>query len=519
MIAQLRRVEQHYYASEASLLHFTQMNNSTRKHAEEQLRSSKALLKRAERVAGVGGWEVDLRTGALMWSDETYRIYELGLDAPPEQRAPQHYFAPAEQDLIHRTARECIEQRTSWDLELPMTTAKGRAIWVRSVGAVEIEDGQAARLVGTLQDVTAARALREELRRNHMTLQSIMENLPCGLSVFDGQLNLAASNQQFRELLDLPDDLFVESPVRFKDVVATIAARGEYGPGSVDDIVDRMVEGAQHPKHLLFERQRHDGKPIEVRSAPMPGGGFVTTYMDISERKKIERMQHEFISTVSHELRTPLTAIYGSLNLLASESVGPLPPDVQELAAVALRSCERLVRLISDVLDIERIQAGLMRYAKSKQALAAVIDHAIDAMRAYADQFHVRLEFECRLDDLYTEVDQDRIAQVLVNLISNAVKFSRPEHPVTVGMSVVDEYVRVCVSDQGVGIPAEFRPRIFDRFAQADGSDRRAQGGTGLGLNICRSIVEAHGGRIDYISTVGVGTEFYFDLPRVMPDP
>jgi signal transduction histidine kinase len=173
------------------------------------------------------------------------------------------------------------------------------------------------------------------------------------------------------------------------------------------------------------------------------------------------------------------------------------------------------MRLISDVLDVERIQAGLMHYAKSRQALAPLVDQAVGAMRAYADQFHVSLEFESRLDDLYVEADPDRIVQVLVNLISNAVKFSEPDHPVSVRMSMVDGQVRVCVSDQGIGIPSEFRARIFDRFAQADGSDRRAQGGTGLGLNICKSIVEAHGGRIDYISTVGVGTEFFFDLPGV----
>ncbi|CAN7338688.1 CHASE domain-containing protein [Variovorax sp. LjRoot290] len=388
--------------------------------------------------------------------------------------------------------------------------------------AIELEvqprhDAQ-GRLTGFMEiglDVTTRKHAEEQLRRNHAMLKSIMENLPCGLSVFDGQLHLAASNQQFRELLDLPDELFSGRSVRFEDVVRNNAARGEYGPGPVEDIVAGMLERAQYPTRMVFERERHDGKPLEVRSAPMPGGGFVTTYMDISERKKIERMQHEFISTVSHELRTPLTAIYGSLSLLGSETAGPLPPDVQELVAVAHKSCERLMRLISDVLDVERIQAGLMHYAKSRQALAPLVDQAVGAMRAYADQFHVSLEFESRLDNLYVEVDPDRIVQVLVNLISNAVKFSKPNHPVSVRMSMVDGQIRVCVSDQGIGIPAEFRPRIFDRFAQADGSDRRAQGGTGLGLNICKSIVEAHGGRIDYISTVGVGTEFFFDLPGV----
>jgi PAS domain S-box-containing protein len=495
----------------------TQMDISTRKQAEEQLRASKAFLERAEQIAGVGGWEVDLRANTLLWSDQTHRIHDVAFGSQPPLADWSKYFAPGERAIIEAMAQECIAQRKPWDLELPMTTATGRSIWIRSVGAVEVEDGRPVRLVGTLQDVTAARAMREELRRSNTVLQSILDNLPCGLSVFDGELRLIAHNQQFRSLLDLPDTLFSNPVTLFEDIMRNNAARGEYGPGPVEEVVARLVEGARHPMRKLHERQRHDGKPLEVRSAPMPGGGFVTTYMDISERKEVERLKSEFISTVSHELRTPLTSIYGSLSLLASGMAGELAPDVNELVDLSLRSSERLVRLINDVLDVEKIESKMMTYSKVVQPLAPLIDQAIDTTRHYANQYGVQVEFETRLDSVLANVqvhiDADRMVQVLVNLLSNAVKFSERGERVSVRMAVLGQQVRVSVVDRGQGIPEEFRAQIFERFSQADSTDRRQKGGTGLGLSICKSIVEEHGGVIDYVSTPGAGTEFYFELP------
>jgi PAS domain S-box-containing protein len=495
----------------------TQMDISTRKQAEDQLRASKAFLERAEQIAGVGGWEVDMRASTLVWSDQTHRIHDVAIGAQPPLADWSKYFAPAERAIIEMTAGECIAQRKPWDLELPMTTATGRSIWIRSVGAVEVEEGRPVRLVGTLQDVTGARAMREELRRSNTVLQSILDNLPCGLSVFDGELRLIAHNQQFRSLLDLPNTLFAGPVTLFEDIMRNNAARGEYGPGPVEEVVARLVEGARHPIRMLHERQRHDGKPLEVRSAPMPGGGFVTTYMDISERKEVERLKSEFISTVSHELRTPLTSIYGSLSLLASGMAGELAPDVNELVGLSLRSSERLVRLINDVLDVEKIESKMMTYSKVVQPLAPLIDQAIDATRHYANQYGVQVEFEKCLDSVLANVkvnvDADRMVQVLVNLLSNAAKFSKRGGRVAVRMAVLGQQVRVSVVDRGQGIPEEFRAQIFERFSQADSTDRRQKGGTGLGLSICKSIVEEHGGIIDYVSTLGAGTEFYFELP------
>ena len=491
----------------------TQMDINERKRAEEQLRASKAFLARAEHVAGVGGWEVDLRSGKLMWSEQTFRIYGVPLGQQPELVAAYDFFAPPERELIERTARECIDRHTPWDLELPITTRDGRRLWIRSIGSVEVEAGRSVRLVGTIQDITAVWRVREELRRSNAVLRSIVDNLPCGLSVFDADLRLVACNATYRELLDLPPALVSAPDPGFAGIIRHNATRGDYGPDPVDEIVDRMVTNARVPRHMRSERELPGGRALEVRSAPMPGGGFVTTYMDITERRNMERLKGEFISTVTHELRTPMTAIHGALSLLDSGVTGPLPDGARELVARSAQSSDRLVRLINDVLDVERIQARLMRYAMAPQSLASLVDQAIDATRAYAGQHAVALELQARCEAVRVLADADRIVQVMVNLLSNAVKFSGPSKRVAVRMTADRSQVRVSVIDDGPGIPESFRARVFERFAQADSSDRRQKGGTGLGLNICRSIITEHGGHIDYHSVPGEGSEFYFDLP------
>lgn len=262
----------------------------------------------------------------------------------------------------------------------------------------------------------------------------------------------------------------------------------------------------------------HDGRelPVEIRIGLINNNKlklFSVFLHDISERKQVERMKNEFISTASHELRTPLTAIYAALDMVNSGMAGELPPDARELLGIAYRSAERLVRLINDILDVEKIESHSMAYHMVVQPLLPLVDQAIRATQSYADQYQVKLELACGLTDALVLVDADRVIQVVVNLLSNAAKFSPAGGVVRISLQRLPGYVRMSVADSGRGIPENFRDRIFQRFAQADSSDRRQKGGTGLGLNICKSIVEAHQGRIDFVSEPERGTEFYFDLP------
>lgn len=247
--------------------------------------------------------------------------------------------------------------------------------------------------------------------------------------------------------------------------------------------------------------------------------GFLGIASDITERKEIERMKNEFVSTVSHELRTPLTSIIGSLGLIKGGAAGALGEQSQILVNIAHKNAERLVRLINDILDIEKIESGKIEVRLEPLPLQPLLQQALDANAAYGAQFGVRFTLH-GATNATVNVSPDHLMQVMTNLLSNAVKFSPPDAPVTVEVTQCDDRVRVAVIDRGPGIPEEFHTRIFQKFAQADSSDTRRAGGTGLGLNISKALVEKMSGRLDFTTKPGVGTTFYFDLPlwRAGPD-
>jgi PAS domain S-box-containing protein len=267
-----------------------------------------------------------------------------------------------------------------------------------------------------------------------------------------------------------------------------------------------------------FASCRKDGSafPVDVATSPvMLGDGtfFLSAIRDATERKRVEQMKDEFVSTVSHELRTPLTSIAGSLGLLGGGAAGPLPEKAARLIQIAHSNSERLVRLINDILDIEKIESGKMAFQLGLLRLAPAIDQAVQANRGFATQHGVELDLGPVPEDAAVVADEDRLIQVITNLLSNAVKFSPPGETVRIWATSTGDTHRITVSDRGPGIPDAFRPHIFGKFAQADSSDSRAKTGTGLGLSIAREIVTRLGGAITFESTMGKGTSFHVDLP------
>jgi len=240
--------------------------------------------------------------------------------------------------------------------------------------------------------------------------------------------------------------------------------------------------------------------------------GFGKVTRDLSERRKIEQIKNEFISVVSHELRTPLTSIRGSLNLLYESEVAKISEKNKKLLSIANNNCERLTRLINDVLDVEKIKDGQMVFNCEYLNLKSLIEEAIYLNEMYADKYDVHLECES-LIDAYVYVDADRLIQVLTNLVSNAVKFSPKGGRVNITMNLENKSVLVSVKDQGQGIPIDFKDKIFQRFSQADSSMGRKKDGTGLGLAISKAIIEQHHGSLNYSSNENRGAIFYFCLP------
>jgi signal transduction histidine kinase len=226
-------------------------------------------------------------------------------------------------------------------------------------------------------------------------------------------------------------------------------------------------------------------------------------------------MKSEFISTVSHELRTPLTSISGSLALVASGSVGELSERAQRMVSIAQQNSQRLTLLINDLLDLEKLVEGGLPIEVEQHPLMRLVERAVVDNQAYATRFGATIEIRSWIDDAVVLVDSVRFIQVMSNLLSNAAKYSPSGGVVSVDVQSDDDDITVEISDDGPGVPEDFRERIFDKFVQADATDSRARAGTGLGLAISKELVERMGGTIGYRAHAGTGSTFWFSLPRI----
>jgi PAS domain S-box-containing protein len=288
--------------------------------------------------------------------------------------------------------------------------------------------------------------------------------------------------------------------------------------------VDEAFMLALH-KYGVYEREwtaiRSDGAKIQVLVSVtiMKGqegetAGFLSISQDISERKKLERMKSEFISTVSHELRTPLTSIRGALGLMVGGAAGSLPPVAADLAALAHRNSERLVRIINDILDMDKIESGKFSFDIRAFAAGDIVRQSLEENRAYGEKYGVRFVLKSSPGRLAALADPDRVLQVLANLLSNAAKFSPRDAEVWVTVEDAVTSLRFSVRDFGKGIPEAFRSHVFEKFAQSENADALRHEGTGLGLSITQKMVEAMGGSIRFETETGAGTTFTFTLPK-----
>jgi PAS domain S-box-containing protein len=279
----------------------------------------------------------------------------------------------------------------------------------------------------------------------------------------------------------------------------------------------------------VFWRQDGISFPVEYSASPLIEegkiSGIVVAFQDVSERRRLERMKDEFISTVSHELRTPLTSLRASLGLISSGTLDKRPEKQRQMVEMAIANCDRLVRLVNGILDFDSVEKG--RLPLNREPVEAIV-----LLRRAADVAHgavtsARINFRIDAPQLFVLADGERVMQVLNELVTNAIKFSLSDTTIRLSALAVNPIegasfrpsageVCFCVEDQGRGIAPEKLERIFDRFQQGDASDSRDLGGTGLGLALCRSIVEQHGGRIWAESMPGKGSRFLFTLPAAM---
>jgi PAS domain S-box-containing protein len=343
---------------------------------------------------------------------------------------------------------------------------------------------------------------------------------------------LAASEERFRRLSDgstdgviiSRDGIIVDANAAFCRMFAGTEASlvGESVAGLVDEhdrdaVMHCIRENVMASYDLTclrlngttFEGQV-TGRPITYHGAP----ARISILRDITEWSRVSRLKSEFVSTVSHELRTPLTSIHGALRLMEGGAMGALAPAMANLVTIGRTNCERLIRLINDMLDLDKIEAGKLELRCTVLAPADLVQTTLDGMRAMADGYRVRLDATVDAPRAFNG-DRDRLLQVLTNLVSNAVKFAPTDSTVmvTARTTAFTDTVRFAVTNGGPGIAPSDMGRLFSRFQQIDGSDARRRGGTGLGLTIAKAIVEQHGGSIGAESTPHVATTFWFELP------
>ncbi len=411
-----------------------------------------------------------------------------------------------------------LEQRTR--LLLLAGSLLAVALAVATAVMVERRSRRLAEVNRALEDEVASGSMARDAvarisRQNELILESAAEGIygldPQGYTLF---LNPAAALLLGRA----PDDA-IGRP--FEAVLGMGAA--EAGGDGVNPVRATLHSGVtREVKDAVFRRADGTSFPVEYNSTPIVEEGRITgavvTFRDVTERREVERMKDEFVSVVSHELRTPLTSIRGSLGLLAAGKLGEVPEKGRRMLEIAVQNTDRLIRLINDILDIERIESGRVTMELRPVDASELAHQSVEVMSAMAEKGGVRLFAWADRQPL--DADPDRILQVLTNLLSHAIKFSPPGGEVSLTVEPGEGEVVFRVRDQGRGIPPDRLESIFERFSQVDSSDARDKGGTGLGLAICRSIVQQHGGRIWVESAPGAGSTFTFTLPTAFaPEP
>ena len=360
----------------------------------------------------------------------------------------------------------------------------------------------------------AQRKDAEQISKEHAQhTQTVLNNVVDGIITIDESGRIASVNPAAQQMFDSSTDQLtgryaielLSADARLQQKQAAFFPLPGQAPvlGQSRELEGQKANGQLFAMELAVSQIRRQGRLL-----------YICTLRDISDRKRVETLKNEFVSTVSHELRTPLTSIAGALGLLDNGIVGVLEPQAAELVRIAHKNSQRLTSLINDLLDIEKIAAGKMQFEQKTELVLPLVHQALELNRLMAQDKQIRLEFCADNNELRVDLDAKRFIQVLSNFLSNAIKFSPLGAQVLVRLEEHYGNARIAVTDQGPGIAAEFHQRLFKRFSQADSSDSRHSSGTGLGLAISKELVESMGGQIGFSSSPGEGATFWCSFPQ-----
>jgi PAS domain S-box-containing protein len=366
------------------------------------------------------------------------------------------------------------------------------------------------------REVTAASdlgILNQQLEESEGRVRAIVENIMDSIITIDEKGTIQSVNRATEQIFRYPAEELIGKNIKLLTPEPHRSSHDRYIQNYCETGEAKIIGIGQE-----VEGQRRDGTtfPMDLSIQDLrlkSGRFFMGVVRDITERKEMDRLKTEFISTVSHELRTPLTSIRGSLGMIGSGALKD-PDQVKDMVDLASSNTERLINLVNDLLDMEKLQAGSMEFNLLDLNIGELVEKSLTLNEPFAIEHGVTFKLTSSIEDATVYGDSDRLTQVISNLLSNAAKFSPAGEIVEISIERSATSFRINVSDKGPGIPNEFRDRIFGRFTQADSTDARKKGGTGLGLNISQAIVEKHGGVIGFDSVEGEGSTFYFELPE-----
>ena len=417
---------------------------------------------------------------------------------------------PTSNDAQYNNAKKIISKGKTWSGEVCMKGKDGQHIWTHTTCAPQIN--KRGKVTGTI--VVQTDTTQSRITASEKTMRESLHLLNDEVYMFEADtLRYVYLNQAAMERCGWDETIYRQKTLI--DKRRELNSDENYDGSTFYERARPLIAGEVDEIEFILEDNLQVSEVKLQLMHPQDGPShFVSIRRDISERRAFEQTKNDFISTVSHELRTPVTSIKGALGLILSGATENLNGKTQKMLDIAYRNSDRLTLIINDILDLEKIAAGQMEFNIETVNLTELVTDAIAANKSYASRLHVSFTGIGLAQRIEGFCDSDRVFQIMNNLLSNAAKFSKKGGEVIVTLSDMNDRVCISVEDFGKGIPEEAKSSIFDRFTQADTSDRREKGGTGLGLSIVKALVESQGGTIYFTSEVDKGSKFSFELPK-----